>query len=201
MADYTVISEVSEALARTLWQEIQADPQVNALIDNENRISLESPFDLRDNDSVRLSIHLYRIVEDAATKNQFPVQGHGTRLRKPPLTLDLLYLVTPLVGSPREQQIVLGKVMQILYDRAILEGADLAGSLAGSVEEIRVVLNPVTLEETTRVWQALEMSYRLSVCYMARVAMVDSRREQLTQRVVSKHSEYGEVIKQKDANV
>jgi hypothetical protein len=201
MADYTVISEVSEALARTLWQEIQADPQVNALIDNENRISLESPFDLRDNDSVRLSIYLYRIVEDAATKNQFPVQGHGTRLRKPPLTLDLLYLVTPLVGSPREQQIVLGKVMQILYDRAILEGADLAGSLAGSVEEIRVVLNPVTLEETTRVWQALEMSYRLSVCYMARVAMVDSRREQLTQRVVSKHSEYGEVIKQKDANV
>jgi hypothetical protein len=36
---------------------------------------------------------------------------------------------------------------------------------------------------------------------MARVAMVDSRREQLTQRVVSKHSEYGEAVKEKDAGV
>jgi hypothetical protein len=195
MADYTVLSEVGEALARVLWQEIQADPQVSALIDNESRISLESPFDLSNNDSVSLSIYLYRIVEDAATKNQFPVQGNGARLRKPPLTLDLLYLVTPLVGSPREQQIVLGKVMQVLYDRAILEGNDLTGSIAASQEQVRVILNPVTLEETTRVWQALEMSYRLSVCYMARVAMVDSRREQLTQRVVSKRSEYGEVLR------
>jgi hypothetical protein len=195
MADYTVLAEVGESLAGVLWEEIQMDPQVSGLIDNESRISLESPFDLRDNDSVRLSIYLYRIIENASTKNQFPVQGNGARLRKAPLTLDLLYLVTPLVGSPREQQIVLGKVMQVLYDRAILQGPDLAGLLRNSGEEIRIILNPVTLEETTRVWQALEMSYRLSVCYMARVAMVDSRREQLTQRVVSKHSEYGEVLK------
>ena len=195
MADYTALAEVGEAIARVLWEEIQSDDQVNTLIDNENRISLESPFELRDNDAVRLSIYLYRIVEDATAKNRFPVQGNGVALRKAPLTLDLFYLVTPLVGSPREQQIVLGKVMQVLYDRAILESTDLAGSLAVSDEEIRVVLNPVTLEETTRVWQALEMSYRLSVCYVARVAMIDSRREQFIQPVVSKLGEYGEPAK------
>jgi hypothetical protein len=131
------------------------------------------------------------VVEDAYTKNQFPVSGNGGRLRKPPLTLDLFYLVTPLVGSPREQQIVLGKVMQVLYDRAILSGADLIGSLAGAAEEVRVILNPVSLEETTRVWQALEMSYRLSVCYVARVAMVSSRRETSTQPVVVLDAGYG----------
>jgi hypothetical protein len=193
MSDYTVLAEVGESLARVLWEEIQADPQVIGLIDNENRISLESPFDLRENDAVRLSIYLYRIVENSSSKNQFPVPGNGARLRKPPLTLDLFYLVTPLVGSPREQQIVLGKVMHILYDRAILEGPDLVGSLAESREEVRVILNPVTLEETTRVWQALEMIYRLSVCYTARVAMVDSRREEFQQPVVTKRDEYGEM--------
>src|SRR5260221_9434149 len=99
MADYTVLAEVGESLVKVLWEEIQNDPQVNKLIDNENRISLESPFDLRDNDSVMLSIYLYRIIEDASTKNQFPAQGNGSRLRKPPLTLDLHYLVTPLVAS------------------------------------------------------------------------------------------------------
>jgi hypothetical protein len=106
--------------------------------------------------------------------------------------LDLYYLVTPLVGTPREQQIVLGKVMQVFYDRAILASADLVGSLAASGEEVRVILNPVTLEETTRIWQALEMSYRLSVCYAVRVAMVDSRREQFSQPVVQRTSQYGE---------
>jgi Pvc16 N-terminal domain len=191
MSDYTVLAEVGESLVRILWQEIQTDPQVNALIDNENRISLESPFDLRENDSVRLSLYLYRIVEDPHTKNRFPIEGNWIRRRKPHLTLDLNYLVTPLVGSPREQQIVLGKVMQVLYDRAILEGTDLVGSLATSGQEVHLILNPVSLEETTRVWQALEISYRLSVCYVARVAMIDSTREEFTQPVLQKSDQYG----------
>jgi hypothetical protein len=191
MADYTVIADVGETIASVLRGEMVGAPVVGDLIDNNSRISLESPFDLSDNDSVRLSIYLYRIAEDASTKNQFPVSGNGTRLRKPPLTLDLFYLVTPLVGSPHEQHIVLGKVMQVLYDRAIMEGPDLAGSLLGSAEQLRIILNPVTLEETTRVWQALEMSYRLSICYLARVALVDSRRETAAGRVTSKSGEYG----------
>jgi hypothetical protein len=56
MSDYTVLAEVGESLVGVLWQEIQLDPQVNGLIDNENRISLESPADLIGNDAVRLSI-------------------------------------------------------------------------------------------------------------------------------------------------
>lgn len=190
MADYTVLAEVSESLAGVLWDEIQLDPQVNGLIDNENRISLESPFELRTNDAVRLSIYLYRISEGANSKNQLPIQVDGVKLRKPPLALELYYLITPLVGSPREQQVVLGKVMQVLYDRAILEGVDLVGSLAAVGEEIRVILKPVELEETTRIWQSMEMSYRLSVVYLVRVAMVDSRREQPMQPVLSKRDQY-----------
>lgn len=192
MSEYTVLAEVGESLVQALWEEIQQDPQVSVLIDNENRISLESPFDLRDNDAVRLSIYLYRVVEDPNTKNRFPVPGNGGALRKPPLTLDLHYLVTPMVGAPREQQILLGKVMQVLYDRAILEGNDLAGSLAAVNEPLRIILNSVSLEETARVWQAMEMSYRLSVCYMARVAMLDSTRERYIQPVLQKNSVYGE---------
>ncbi len=192
MGDYTVLAEAGESLAGILWEEIQIDPQINSLIDNENRISLDSPFDLQDNDSVKLSIYLYRITENASTKNQFPVQGNGAQLRKPPLTLDLHYLVTPLVGTVTDQQIILGKVMQIFYDRAILQGTDLTGSLAASGEEVRLILNPVALEETTRVWQAMEMSYRLSLVYLVRVVMVDSRREQFVQPVVTRRDQFSQ---------
>ncbi len=192
MGDYTVLAEAGDSLVSILWEEIQIDPQINSLIDNENRISLDSPFDLQDNDSVKLSIYLYRITENASTKNQFPVQGNGTQLRKPPLTLDLHYLVTPLVGTVTDQQIILGKVMQVFYDRAILQGTDLTGSLAASGEEVRLILNPVALEETTRVWQAMEMSYRLSLVYLVRVVMVDSRREQFVQPVVTRRDQFSQ---------
>src|SRR5271157_1450253 len=167
MADYTVLSEVGESILAVLWEEMQADPQINTLIDSEDRISLESPADLEGNDTVRLSIYLYRIAEDAYSKNRPPINNGRGQLQKPPLTLDLYYLVTPLVGLPREQQIVLGKTMQILYDRA-------------------------TLEETTRVWQALEMSYRLSVCYVVRVAMISSLWQQTVVPVVEAIMDYGE---------
>lgn len=190
MSDYTVIADVGDSMVEVLWQEIQGDPQVNGLIDNQSRISLQSPFELREDESVRISVYLYRIVENPFTKNQYPVTGTGGRLRKPPLTLDLYYLVTPLLGTPFEQQTVLGKVLQVFYDRAIVEGTDLQGALLASGDPVHLVLNPVSLEEATRVWQALDMPYRLSVCYVVRVALVDSGREQFTQRVVERHTEY-----------
>jgi hypothetical protein len=190
VSDYTVIAEVGEALVRVLWEEIQLDPQVSLLIDNENRISLQSPKELAEDNSVRLSIYLYRVVENPFLKNQAMTSIEGRRQRVAPLALDLCYLVTPLVGTPREQQIVLGKLMQVFFDRALIEGTDLSAGMAEAGEEVRVVLNPVSLEETTRVWQALEMSYRLSVCYIVRVALVDSRRGRETTPVVERQGEF-----------
>ena len=60
-----------------------------------------------------------------------------------------------------------------------------------SGEEIRLVLNPVSLEELTRVWQALEIPYRLSVCYLARVIIVDSEQQQFRQPIVYERITYG----------
>ncbi|HEY1758757.1 MAG TPA: DUF4255 domain-containing protein [Bryobacteraceae bacterium] len=191
MSDYSVIADLGDSLVSILFSELNADPQISGLIDSEDRISLDSPADLENNSSVRLSMYLYRIVEDPYMKNRFPIEGTGGKQRKPPLTLDLYYLLTPLVGTPREQQIVLGKTMQILYDRTILESSDLSGALGASGEEIRLILNSVSLEELTRVWQALEIPYRLSVCYIARVVIVDSQQEQFGQPIVYRKVTYG----------
>jgi hypothetical protein len=190
VSDYTVIAEAGGALVSVLWDAIRVDPVVNALIPNQANISLRSPYDLRADNSVRLSLYLYRILEDPYTKNQVPQPAGTRRLRDAPLTLDLFYLVTPLVGPPEEQQIVLGKVMQVFHDRAILQGTDLTPGMAAAGEELRIVLNPVSLEETAEVWQALEMSYRLAVCYAVRVAILDSTRTRVAQPVVARSSEY-----------
>src|SRR6516225_6442436 len=98
MSDYTVLAELGDALVSVLFAEMNSDPVVKTLIDSESRISLQSPADLKNDNSVRLSIYLYRVVENGYMKNRFPVEGNGGRLRKPPLALDLYYLITPLVG-------------------------------------------------------------------------------------------------------
>src|SRR5438874_7219001 len=125
-------------------------------------------------------------------KNRPPVEGTGGKLRKPPMALDLYYLITPLLKAPRDQQIVLGKIMQVLYDRPTLEGPELAGSLANSGETLRVIFNTVPLQEVSWVWQALETPYRLSVTYTVRVTMLDSTEEQLQQRVLENTNKYGQ---------
>jgi hypothetical protein len=196
MSKYTIIAGVGETLVGVLLAEMPSANDVNLrdIIKDKSNISLESPFDLEEGQeaNARLSVYLYRVAEDAVSKNQFPVPGNGNRLRPPPLVLDLYYLITPRLGTARDHHIVLGKVLQVFYDRAILEGGDLAGLIAGADLQLRVILNTVTLEETTRVWQAMEMSYRLSVCYLVRVVPIDSQREEFSQPVVSRTNTYGQ---------
>ena len=73
MADYQVIADAGDALSRVLWQEILTEQTVRDLFNGDpQNISLESPRALQDanNTSVRLSIYLYRIVEDPYVKNR-----------------------------------------------------------------------------------------------------------------------------------
>lgn len=193
MSDYKVLAEVGQSLVNLLWEGIQADPDLVALIDSPNLISLESPAEHQENnDAALLSVYLYRITEDPFMKNRFPVEGTGGRIRKPPMALDLYYLITPLLKAPRDQQIVLGKAMQILYDRPTLEGPELAGTLADSGDVIRVIFNAVPLQEVSWVWQALETPYRLSVSYSVRVTMLDSTEERFQQRVFENTNKYAQ---------
>jgi hypothetical protein len=175
MGNYTAIAEVGQSLVQVIWNAIEADPTLVKLINNEDLISLESPAEHADKqDTALLSIYLYRIVEDPYLKNRGTVEGPGGAPQRPPLTLDLYYLITPLLTDAADRQIVLGKVMQVLYDQATLEGPDLVGSLASAGDVVRVVLNPVPLNEIALVWQALETPYMLCVSYVVRVALLQS---------------------------
>lgn len=192
MAGYRVLRDAGESLVRVLFQELHDDPQTDGLIDDVEKISQRSPKEIiADNSSALLSVYLYRVVENPFVKNQFPISGTGDRLRKPPLTLDLNYMITPLLKDPGDRQIVLGKVMQVLYDRAILEGADLVPPFDQADEPIRIILNPVPLEEITKIWQAMELDYKLSVCYVVRVTLIDSEIEQDAVRIVENSTVYG----------
>ncbi|MDQ6869492.1 MAG: DUF4255 domain-containing protein [Pseudomonadota bacterium] len=189
---YIVIGEAGKTLVRVIWNAIAADPFLFGLINSESLLSLESPAEhIENNDSALLSVYRYRIGEDPFMKNRLPVEGTGGMLRRPPLSLDLYYLITPMLADAFDRHVVLGKVMQVLYDQPTLDGPDLVGSLAAEGDTLRVIFNPVPLNDVALVWQALEIPYMLCISYMMRVALLQSTEQAGTARVVSVNRGYG----------
>jgi hypothetical protein len=86
-------------------------------------------------------------------------------------------MVTAWGGDRHTEQRMLGRVLQVLYDDAIVDGLELSGVLAGTPAQLLVSLAPMVLEDRARVWPAIGQTYRLSINYEVRVANVDAESE------------------------
>ncbi len=187
MSDFTVIGDIGETLKKLLkndpWSGISPKPE----------ITFKSPKEIKNDggNSNKVSLFLYQIIENAYLKNEEAQRIDNSNLRLPPLPLDLLYLVTPYSEDKTQEKIILGKVMQIFHDNAILSGTVLQGDLSGTDEEIKLLINPISLDDLTKMWSAFqEVSYRLSLTYMVSPVKIDSTRQMSTQRVVSRETNY-----------
>ena len=77
----------------------------------------------------------------------------------------------------------------------ILRGADLQGSLMGTTSQLRVVLETLTLEELSLVWDALSEPYQLSVSYMVQLASIDSALQPVqTSTVLERNQVYSQIL-------
>lgn len=192
MSDYRVVGDVDETLRRLLWSHMQFDAEITSVLSTEQQITLEPPYRLvndGDPDEDSLSLYLYRVSENADMKNR-PLQRIGdAQLRQTPLSLNFYYLLTPITNSTENDHRLLSKAMLIFYDNAILKGAQLEGSLRTNAEELRIILNPMTLEDLNRLWSAFLRPMRLSVCYEVKVIYIDSERELTSAEVLRKRLE------------
>jgi hypothetical protein len=139
-------------------------------------VSLQTPSEMNEAGREGLSVWLYRVVRDEQRLNDPPRRLNPTTVMPVPLPVRLHYLVTPItsrqnLGDPDTEQYLLGKVMQCLHSHPVMSGADLQSELAGTDAQLHVRLESLDLDEITRVWDALDGSYQLSVSY--EVALVE----------------------------
>ena len=182
MADYSVIWDVSETLRERLTLALSVMAPAPPGVEVHDLV--EAPAN-----QPELSLFLYEIVEDGSVKNRPHVRTGAAPdviVRKPPLALKLKYLVTPWSRSRQTDQEMLGRVMQVLYDGAVLTGPQLQGDLANTSTSLKVSLAPLTLEERTRIWHAIQHTYRLSVNYEVRVVNIASRDQQTVRAVAER---------------
>jgi len=192
MSDYIVIADVGDTLKKLLWENIKTDSRIHPdIIDSEDDITLFSPEEMDTGDTKKLSLFLYQITENPYLKNQEMQSTNSVMLKYSPLALDLFYLITPKTNDRKKDHILLGKAMQIFYDNAVIKGSILQGTLAGTTEELRVILYSLPFDEMIRLWQSFpEKPFRLSVCYQVTPVTIDSTREIEAKRVVEKETGY-----------
>ncbi|HET6229337.1 MAG TPA: DUF4255 domain-containing protein [Longimicrobiaceae bacterium] len=177
MSDYTVIKLVNEHLRQVLFDGMLGETA--QFFSGLEAIHLGSPKETVEATTMSgkpvLSVFLYQVTEDPYMKNRPPVQV-GTEQRMPPMALRFHYLITPVLSSPDGNALVLGKVLETMYDHPTLTITD---PLSSQAEDIRVVFETLSLGDLAEVWEALREPYRVSVAYQLRVPRLQSGRTQM----------------------
>jgi hypothetical protein len=182
MADHTAIVGVTKTL-KTLLDEYMVDSAPLAGFEVTSGAPDTSPT------GTGVNVFLVHIRESAALKNQeIPGQGHQADYGKPPLSLDLDYLITAYGGADTEEetaQSILGEAMLVLHDfpiitdtlmrRSLPTEPILDGALRGEFERVKITFDPISVEDLTKIWTATTQPYRLSVAYKVGVVQIESR--------------------------
>jgi len=186
MADQTAIAAVSRSL-RTLLRDRMAAPATITFAPPDVTVAGV--------DGARVNLYLMHVIESAELKNQeIPFAGYPGAYGRPPLSLNLRYLLTTYSATETQPdsdlnaQTLLGDAMRVLHEFGARMGAlaitnpaaGLVGdpvldpSLAGELERLRLVMQPVTVDELTRIWSAWsEANFRRSVLYEVTVVQIE----------------------------
>lgn len=191
MSNYSVINDVSKTLKYLLWENMKSDNTIKNFI-SEDDITFYSPVEKK---AGKLSLFLFRINENIHMKNQEIQRFDSNIAQGKSLVLDLLYLLTSNTDDIKNDHILMGKTMQILHDNTNIKGSYLQGCLAGTYEELRVLLYSIPLNEMNTLWQSFwEKAYKLSVCYEITPVFIHSERSKTIRRVISKGNQYYRII-------
>ena len=184
MSQYTAIREISESL-RDL---------VEAAVDNSSiTVWLETPKEMRNNDNTGISLWLYRITRNEHLLNQPRERVSAGQVARRPIPVNLHYLITPIMAEPRDEQLLLGRILQLFNDHPALRGADLTGGLSGEV--FRITLETLSVEDLTRIWGALQEPYQTSLTYPVQVVEIESGEEALaTSPVLVGETTYAQIL-------
>lgn len=188
MSNYTAIADVSDTLIDLLRNNLED-------LISPDSVVLISPGEIEANDSIRLSLFLFQVIENIHMRNQEMQVINPAKLKYPPLILDLFYMLTsyPSVGiqdkteRTKEEHRILGRATQILYDNSIITGSLLRGGLSGTDQELHISQTYLNLDDMTKIWGTFqEKSFRPSVCYLVNNVRIESTREKEAKRVIER---------------
>ncbi len=154
------------------------------------RVTARSPDKARDTATDdQVNLFLYQTAPNAAWRNMdMPRQLKPGETGHPPLPLTLHYLLTAYSEEEKDDfksQILLGRAMSILHDHPLLDATEIKNASSGDlkdsdlheqIERVRITLEPLPLEELSKLWTAFQTHYRTSAAYKVDVVLIESTR-------------------------
>jgi hypothetical protein len=194
MSDFRAIGATTATLQTLLLDRLDPPPGVqNPPVPIPVTVGVP-PEDGNGEEDPRLNLFLYRVTRNGFLAND-DIPGRrprGTAEIHPPLSLNLHYLLTAY-GSTANQfaaqgtdevvaHYLLGSAMRILNDHAIITTAletsmgqqILDASLEDAYEDVKITLEPLSLEDVSKVWTAIGRPFRLSAAYEVCVVQIES---------------------------
>lgn len=151
-----------------------------------------------------LNLFLYHTTPNTTFRtNGLPAfDARGDRVANPPLALELHYLLTAYGPDEYQAEILMGYAMQLLHETPVLSrrairdslsaipslqvsGSILpaafqslaASDLADQIEQVKIVPEPLGVEELSKLWSAFQANhFRLTAGYAASVVLIQSRK-------------------------
>ncbi|HET6980054.1 MAG TPA: DUF4255 domain-containing protein [Pyrinomonadaceae bacterium] len=129
-----------------------------------------------------ISLYLYRVVANSTRRNMPPsIAPNGKRFR-PPIPLDLHYMLSAWAKTAIKQQRLLGWAIRTLADTPILPASLLnhfgpESDIFRPSETVELILDQLTLSDLNNLWSATKISPPLSVNYVARMVAIESTLE------------------------
>jgi hypothetical protein len=188
----TAIRDVGE----TLIELLKNDPIVTI---PDAQIALLSPAEANAN-GVRLTLFLYSISPAADYRNELEIPGVAIDDEPVSSPVNLYYLLTAFsalqdpTNRSLDAHLLLGQAMRVFFDNGILTGSLLRGDLPRD-EELRLSLQPITIEDLTRIWSVFpETALQPSVSYLVTPVRIRSNRTRGGALVVSRQLDSDHVV-------
>jgi len=185
MSNSLAIAAVTATLSRLLFTQVQ-------LLDNSKEdtqftnltVSSKPPDLARGTEtSNQLNLFLYQTAFNSAWRNSDPRQVKLGVNGQPPLGLTLHYLITAYGQNDEDilSHRLLGRAMHILHDHTILGTEEIKDALIDNdlhqqIEKVRIVPQPLSLEEMSKLWTIFQAPYRISAAYEVSVVLIDSKK-------------------------
>jgi hypothetical protein len=121
-----------------------------------------------------VTVFLYHVAINAEMRNgprRSQLNGGSAR---PPLPLELRFLITAWTKDPRDAYRITGRIARTLYDHTVLSFSELLGTGWAPDDTVELVMDSVPVDQLFDIWDPSEIPYKLSLTYLARIIGIDA---------------------------
>ncbi len=155
MGQKAFISDADLALANFIWNGIKNGPAAKNMVSSQEQISFSSPKATSAHGNRKLSIFLYNITEETAKRNMSSTIDCSNKNTE---SFALRYIITPLTGNDKDDHALLEEIIHLFLATQLLVSSD-----DENKGGLTVKMDSLSLEELSKLWNALGSPLRLSI--------------------------------------